>query len=153
MHDHFLNQIRVGIPKTHEYSIEDLLYKYGVDIHFQGHEHSYERMWPVYNHTVSKINHLSTRVFHEINFNFIRFVMERLRTLTKTRGLPFTFFPEQESVLVNYFLLAVIESIIIVNYSMMKTSLNIGVCKNASISNKFRVNLRNYKQYFSSGKS
>ena len=42
-------QIRVGIPVTHAYSVEDLLYKYGVDVHLQAHEHSYERMWPVYN--------------------------------------------------------------------------------------------------------
>lgn len=43
------NLIRVGIPVTHAYSVEDLLYKYGVDVHLQAHEHSYERMWPVYN--------------------------------------------------------------------------------------------------------
>ncbi|ESO12513.1 hypothetical protein HELRODRAFT_62767 [Helobdella robusta] len=46
------NMIRVGLPMNHEYNIEDLLYKYGVDLHFQAHEHSYERMWPVYNLTV-----------------------------------------------------------------------------------------------------
>lgn len=46
------NVIRVGIPLLHAYGIEDLLYKYGVDVHFQAHEHSYERMWPVYNETV-----------------------------------------------------------------------------------------------------
>jgi len=42
-------QIRVGIPEVHAYGMEDLLYKYGVDIHLEAHEHSYERMWPVYN--------------------------------------------------------------------------------------------------------
>jgi hypothetical protein len=41
----FVLQIRIGL--------ENLLYKYGVDVHFQAHEHSYERMWPVYNLTVS----------------------------------------------------------------------------------------------------
>jgi acid phosphatase type 7 len=46
------NIIRVGIPEIHAFGIEDLLYKYGVDVHFQAHEHSYERMWPVYNDTV-----------------------------------------------------------------------------------------------------
>lgn len=55
-HEHCLwlnkNLIRVGIPLTHAYAIEDLLYKYGVDVHIQAHEHSYERMWPVYNLTV-----------------------------------------------------------------------------------------------------
>jgi len=45
-------QIRVGVPKMHAYSMEDLLYKYGVDVHLEAHEHSYERMWPVYNLTV-----------------------------------------------------------------------------------------------------
>ena len=39
----------------HAYGIEELLYKYGVDLHFQAHEHSYERMWPVYNSTVSTV--------------------------------------------------------------------------------------------------
>ena len=42
-------QIRVGIPLTHAYGIEELLYKYGVDLHIQAHEHSYERFWPVYD--------------------------------------------------------------------------------------------------------
>lgn len=46
------NIIRIGLPILKAYSIEDLLYKYGVDVHFQAHEHSYERMWPVYNLTV-----------------------------------------------------------------------------------------------------
>jgi hypothetical protein len=49
LHD---NLIRVGIPINHLYGIEDLLYKYGVDVHFSAHEHSYERLWPVYNLTV-----------------------------------------------------------------------------------------------------
>jgi hypothetical protein len=49
LHD---NLIRVGIPIVHAYGIEDLLYKYGVDVHFSAHEHSYERLWPVYNLTV-----------------------------------------------------------------------------------------------------
>ena len=49
-----LFQIRVGVPITHAYSPEDLLYKYGVDMHLQAHVHSYERTWPVYNNTVTK---------------------------------------------------------------------------------------------------
>jgi hypothetical protein len=49
-------QIREGLPLMGAYSIEALLYKYGVDLHFQAHEHSYERMWPVYNSTVSLEN-------------------------------------------------------------------------------------------------
>jgi len=34
------------------YGIEKLLYKYGVDLYLCGHEHSYERLFPVYNSTV-----------------------------------------------------------------------------------------------------
>lgn len=58
--DHCFNRdnlIRVGIPLLHAYGVEDLLYKYGVDVHFQAHEHSYERMWPVYNRTVCNGSH------------------------------------------------------------------------------------------------
>ncbi|KAI0213631.1 Acid phosphatase type 7 [Lamellibrachia satsuma] len=46
------NMIRVGLPDTHSYGVEELLYKYGVDIHLSGHEHSYERNWPTYNRHV-----------------------------------------------------------------------------------------------------
>ena len=48
-------QIRVGIPVSHAYGMEDLLYKYGVDIHLEAHEHSYERLWPVYNLQVCRV--------------------------------------------------------------------------------------------------
>lgn len=34
------------------FAIEPLMYKYGVDIAIWAHEHSYERLWPVYNFTV-----------------------------------------------------------------------------------------------------
>ncbi|CAD5113759.1 DgyrCDS2925 [Dimorphilus gyrociliatus] len=46
------NIIRIGFPFGEDYGIEKLLYKYGVDVAFQAHEHAYERMWPVYNLTV-----------------------------------------------------------------------------------------------------
>lgn len=29
--------------------LEDVLYEHGVDVLWQAHEHSYERMWPVHN--------------------------------------------------------------------------------------------------------
>jgi 3',5'-cyclic AMP phosphodiesterase CpdA len=34
------------------WGLEDLLYKYGVDLYLCGHEHSYERLWPVYQSRV-----------------------------------------------------------------------------------------------------
>ena len=34
-----------------------MFYEYGVDMVVQGHEHSYERLWPVYNETVTAKNY------------------------------------------------------------------------------------------------
>uniref|UniRef100_A0A914RVM4 Iron/zinc purple acid phosphatase-like C-terminal domain-containing protein n=1 Tax=Parascaris equorum TaxID=6256 RepID=A0A914RVM4_PAREQ len=42
---------RTGLPGTHAYGLEKLFYKYGVDLEIWAHEHSYERMWPLYNRT------------------------------------------------------------------------------------------------------
>jgi len=36
--------------------LEELFYKYGVDVIIEAHEHSYERLWPVYNETRDYIN-------------------------------------------------------------------------------------------------
>lgn len=36
------------------FPVEDLFYRYGVDLAFYGHVHDYERFWPVYNETVRK---------------------------------------------------------------------------------------------------
>ena len=46
-------QVRVGLPAVKAYGLEEVFYKYGVDLQIYGHEHSYERIWPVYNRTVS----------------------------------------------------------------------------------------------------
>ena len=43
------------------YRLEPLFYKYGVDIIFTGHEHSYERMWPVYNLEVVQYNYINCK--------------------------------------------------------------------------------------------
>ena len=43
------------------YRLEPLFHKYGVDIIFTGHEHSYERMWPVYNLEVTQHNYINCK--------------------------------------------------------------------------------------------
>ncbi|XP_024215555.1 acid phosphatase type 7 isoform X2 [Halyomorpha halys] len=44
--------IRSGLRPSGSYGLEDLFYKAGVDLEIWAHEHSYERLWPIYNHTV-----------------------------------------------------------------------------------------------------
>lgn len=54
------NKARIGIPFSNQgvqqymFGLEDLFYEQGVDMIVAAHEHSYERMWPVYNWTVSR---------------------------------------------------------------------------------------------------
>ncbi|KAJ1524563.1 hypothetical protein ONE63_011050 [Megalurothrips usitatus] len=44
--------VRSGIPFLKWFGLEDLLYRYGVDLSIWAHEHSYERLWPVYDYKV-----------------------------------------------------------------------------------------------------
>ena len=44
--------MRKGLPIVHAYGLEDLFYKYGVDLEIYAHEHTYERLWPVYDRKV-----------------------------------------------------------------------------------------------------
>ena len=44
--------LRFGINDTSLYGLEVILMKYNVDLYLCGHEHSYERSFPVFNGTV-----------------------------------------------------------------------------------------------------
>ncbi|XP_062501769.1 acid phosphatase type 7-like isoform X2 [Corticium candelabrum] len=41
--------------------LESVFYENGVDVIIQGHEHSYERLWPVYNETVTAKNYINPK--------------------------------------------------------------------------------------------
>ncbi|XP_048586693.1 acid phosphatase type 7 isoform X1 [Nematostella vectensis] len=43
------SRVRTGIPELNKPGLEDILYKYGADVLIWAHEHSYEKLFPVYN--------------------------------------------------------------------------------------------------------
>ncbi|RUS75262.1 hypothetical protein EGW08_016977 [Elysia chlorotica] len=49
---HHESLVRIGIPIIHKLGWEKLFMQYGVDLAVWAHEHSYERMWPVYDREV-----------------------------------------------------------------------------------------------------
>lgn len=49
---HHESLVRIGIPILNIFGMENLIYKYGVDVAIWAHEHSYERLWPVFNRKV-----------------------------------------------------------------------------------------------------
>ncbi|KAI6194353.1 Purple acid phosphatase [Aphelenchoides besseyi] len=44
--------IRNGINREGTFGLESLLYKFGVDLILSAHEHSYERLWPIYQYQI-----------------------------------------------------------------------------------------------------
>lgn len=48
--------VRVGLPFFNWFGLEDLFFKHKIDLEIWAHEHSYERMWPMYNFQVNVVS-------------------------------------------------------------------------------------------------
>lgn len=44
--------VRQGLPTLKWFALEDLFFKYSVDVEIFAHEHLYTRLWPIYNFNV-----------------------------------------------------------------------------------------------------
>ncbi|KAI6217041.1 Purple acid phosphatase [Aphelenchoides fujianensis] len=47
-------RFRVGMGKNKDYALEPLFFNQGVDLIVEGHEHNYERLYPIYNQKLYK---------------------------------------------------------------------------------------------------